>query len=337
MSTIENRSTLWDKFIKGLSAKLYDISSQVDMDYSLATVGSLWIQNNNGTWLFKTITSTDARITFGWISQIGDLVQTAEWANYASDSRISTYETQFDFVKYTSWIVITEEDRDDRVVDAKLSEARTLLVAWKRTMNKHMFDLFKKAFTAQASLPAHLGFYWDGVPFCSTLHPIKGTWGTQSNASATWLPLSEVNLETARVALMEQLWDKAWELLSFWTGNLILLVPPSLEKTAQIITNWVKRSWAANNDINIYDWIITVMSSKWLWAAWWGSDTAWYLIDSMFSPATLAVRRALNIWAPWIEPKNKNITIDISARYLVWNTDFRGVYWSKWAWAAYSS
>ena len=337
MSVIETRWTLWDKFIKWLAAELADIQTQVDLDYSLATEWALWIANVKWTGLFKKKTSSQARETISGISQIWDLTETWEGSDYGSDSRMSTYETQFDFRKWTSWITVTEEDIDDGLVDKKLDRAKMLLVAGKRTMNKHMFDLFNYSFTAQASLPSHLTFYGDAVPFMSTLHPIKGTGWTQSNASATWLPLTEVNLETARIALMEQKGDKAGELLSFWTSNCILLVPPALEKTAVIITNGNLRPSTANNDINIYDWLVTVMSSKWLSAASWGSDTAWYLVDSAFSSATFYERRALWIWAPYQTKSNKNVTVDISCRYLVWNSDFRGVWGSKWDWIAYAA
>ena len=338
MSTIvETRATLGASFIKGLTAELFDINAQVDKDYSLANTGALGIENNDGTSLFKTMTSTKARETISGISQIGDLQETAEGENYKSDSRISTYNTEFDWVKYTSGITITEEDRDDRIVSEKLSEARYLLIAGKRTINKHMFNLFNYAFTAQTSLPNHLTFYGDGVPLCSTIHPIKGTGGTQSNASATSIPLSETNLETGRLALKGQVGDKNGELLTYGQSNTILLVPPALEKLAVILTNGKLRPSTANNDINIYDGIMTVMSSKLLGSAGGGSDTAWFLVDSMFSPAIYGQRRALTINAPRIDGDNKNITVDISARYQVGNKDFRGLWGSLGTGAAYSS
>lgn len=338
MSTIvETSATLGDVFLKGITAELHDIKAQVDMDYSLANQGALGIENNDGTALFKTVNSTDARLTISGISQIGDMQATAEGENYKSDSRIATYETQVDWQKYTTGITITEEDRDDRIVSSKLNEARYLLISGKRTMNKHMFGLFNQAFTAQSSLSDYLGFYGDGVPFASTVHPIKGTGGTQSNASATSIPLSETNLETARIALMEQKGDKAGELTTIGGSNLILVVPTALEKLATVITKSTKRSNTANNDINVYDGMMTVMSSKLLGTAGGGSDSQWFLVDSMFSPAKLGVRKPLTIGAPYVNDQNKNITVDVSARYKVYNDDFRGFWASKGTGAAYSS
>ncbi len=174
MSTIvETTATLGDSFLEGITAELMDIQAQVDKDYSLANKGLFGIENNDGTELFKTKTSDKARETISGISQIGDLEETAEGENYKSDSRIATYNTEFNWKKYTKKMTITEEERDDRIVSDKLEETRYLLVAGKRTMNKHMFDLFNYAFTAQDSLPSHLTFYGDGKPLCSTLHPIK--------------------------------------------------------------------------------------------------------------------------------------------------------------------
>lgn len=327
MAVIETSATLGDVFLKGITATLADINAQVDKDYSLLTTTTLGVEQSDGTGLFKNKTSDKARETVAGISQIGDLQETAEAEDYKSDSRLATYETQFDWQKYTQGITITEEDRDDQIVDAKLDRARYLLVAGKRTMNQHALNVINFSQTAQASLPNELTFYGDGVPLASVIHPIKGTGGTQSNASANGIPLTEVNLETARIALMGQVGDKAGEALGFGRSNLILLVAPALEKQAVIITKSTKRSNTANNDMNIYrDGMMTVMSSQLLSTAQGGLDTRWALIDSMQSPLIFWTRRPLTMGASYITNSNKNLTIDISARYKVGNTDFRGTW-----------
>lgn len=335
---IETTSTLGASMIKGLTAEIYEINAQVDKDYSLANSGALGIENNDGTSIFKTMTSDKARETISGISQIGNLQQTSQGEDYKRDSRIPTYNTEFDWVKYTNGITITEEDRDDRIVSEKLSETRTLLISGKRTINQHMFDLFNYGFTAQASLPDHLTFYGDGTPLFSTIHPVKGTGGTQSNASAVGLPLSETNLEVARLALRGQVGDKNAELLNYGNNSLVLLVPPALEKLALQITRSKKRSGTANNDLNIYDGAsITVMSSQLISAAAGGSDTQWFLLDSMMSPATFGQRRALTLGSPYVDNDNKNLNFDISARYKVGPKDFRGTWASKGDGIAYSA
>jgi len=339
MSVIETRATLGDKFVKGLSADLFDVINQADDAYALAMDSALGVEANQATALWKNITSSQARETFSGKTGIGYLQLTGEGEDYKSDSRASTYETQFNWVKYTSSITITEEDIEDRIVDRKLSEARDLLIGGKMTMNKHAFDLFNYAFTAQASLPSYLTYYGDGVPFCSTVHPIKATTTsntTQSNASSTSIALTEVNQETARQDLRRQTDDKDLP-SSYGSGKVIALVPDSLEKQAVIINNGKLRSNTANNDINIYDGIVTVISSKWINSQNGGSDTAWFLIDSMKSPAIFGTRRGLSVRKPYVTDSNQNVTTPISARYQVGNTNFRGVWGSKGDGSSYSS
>ena len=111
-------------------------------------------------------------------------------------------------------------------------------------------------FTAQASIPqaAAISAYGDAQPLCSVQHTRKDGGTAQSNASSTGITLSETNLETARLALMNQLDDRG-KPMRVGTNKLILVVPPALEKTAVVATRGEKRSGTANNDINIYDGI----------------------------------------------------------------------------------
>ena len=332
---IETRATLGDKFIKGLAADLYDVKSQADDAYALAMDSALGVEANQMTRIWREKKSSQARETIAGKSGTGYMTDTSEGEDYASDSRIATYETQFNFRKLTNSITITEEDIEDRIVDQRLDEARDLFFFFNMTMNRDAFNVLNKAFTAQASLPDILTYYGDGKPLASTLHPIKGTGGTQSNASATSLPLTEVNLETARTALRNQLDDRGLP-SSYGSGRLALIVPVELEKQAVIITNGKLRPNTANNDINVYDGTVTVISSKWLNTANGGLDTQWALVDTMKSPLIFFTRRPLSIGAPYLTNSNKNVTTDVSARYQVGNDDFRGLYASKGDGSTYS-
>jgi len=338
MSVIETRATLGDSFIKGLSAKLYDIKNQADLAYSLAMPSALGVENNTFTGLFRTLKSDAAREEIASKTGTGYGTITAEGADFASDSRVAGYTTQFNFKKLTNGITITLEDREDKIVSKKLDEMKDLLVGAKQTINRDAFSIFNNAFTAQTSLPSILTYYGDGVPVCSTVHPIKASTTsntTQSNASATSIPLTEINLETARTALRRQTDDKDLP-MSIGSGKLILVVPDSLEKQAQIITNGKLRPNTANNDINIYDGIITVISTKWINAQNGGSDTAWFLVDSMKSPLIYFNRKGITT-SIYETKSNKNVTTDYYTRYQVGNDDFRGIWGSKGTGAAYSS
>ncbi len=338
-SVIETRATLGAEFIKGLTAKVYDIQNQVDQAYSLEINSALGTEKNKFTSLFKTLKSDKARETIISKTGLGYATQTAEGADFASDSRIGGYKTEFDFSYLkTNGVTITLLDQKDRLVDTRLSELRDLMVSAKMTQDKDAFDLFNKSFTAQASLSndKHLTFYSDGVPLCSTLHPYAdGSGTTQSNASTTSLPLNEVNLEIARTALRRQVDDRGMP-SNIGSGRMILLVPDALEKQAVIITKGEKRSNTANNDINIYDGICTVISSKWINSQNGGSDTAWFLIDPLKSPLVFFKRDDITS-SVYRTDSNKNVTTDFYMRYQIGNKDFRGVWGSKGDGSSYTS
>lgn len=333
---IETRGTLGDKFVKGLAAAVYDVRNQADMAYSLSIDAALGVENNQYTRLFKQWKSTQARETIASKTGVGYAEVTPEGSNYKSDSRIASYETQFNFVKPTNSVTITEEDVEDRLVSAKLDEARDLMIGMKMTMDRDAFSIFNYGFSAQTALPKTLTYYGDGKPLFSTLHPVKGVAGTtQSNASSTSIPLTEINFETARTAIRRQTDDRGLP-MNIGSGRLILLVPDSLEKQAVIIAKSKLRSNTLNNDLNIYDGIVTVISSKWINAQNGGSDTAWYVIDSLKSPFIFFLRKGITT-DTYKVPENKNVVTDISARYQIGNIDFRGAWGSKGDGSAYSS
>jgi hypothetical protein len=193
--------------------------------------------------------------------------------------------------KFTSGIAVTMEARDDadRQYKSELDEFKDLVMAAHQREAKSAFDLFNYGFTAQASLPAEIYPYGDGKPFFSVGHPRLDGGTAQANTFSTvvtQLPLSDTALELGRVNIMSQLSNRG---LPINTSNqLALLVPSALEKTAMILTSSMKRSGTANNDVNIYDGMVTVMASKWFNA---NSTTAWYLVDAGVSQLRF-IRRA---------------------------------------------
>jgi len=329
MSVIMTRSTLGPEFLKGLTADLLEVNDQTKDDLALAAEGSMAVENLKSSSIFRTMDSVNAQETIDGISSLGDLELTQEGEDYKADSFIETYKTVFKPEFYTKAVTLTKLSIDDGKIQPALDRTKKLLVAAKRTINKHTFDIFNKAFTAPASLPKHLTYYGDGVALSSTLHPIKGTGGTQSNASTTSIPLTETNLEVGILALQGQLGDKNGELLSVGDGQITLVVPTTLRKLALEITESVLRSNTANNDMNIYDGNITVMTSKRFNANSDGSDTAWFLVDSSMSPLIYLNRQGIEMSAPYLTDSNKNVTWDVSTRYKVGNDDFRGFWGSK--------
>lgn len=334
---VELRSSWGEGWISGLGAKFVEAQNQAEMAYSLGINSALGVEENKATALFKKKMSTKAEETITSKTGVGYPRQTDEGEDYAMDSRLPGYKTVFSFIKKTNGVEITEEFKDDRDKDLqdKFDEGRDIHIGFMMEFDRSAFSAFNYAFTAQASLPSDLTFYSDGKPLCSVGHPRKDGGTAQSNASATGLTLSEPNLETARQALRRQLDDRGLP-MSIGSGRLILLVPDSLEKTAAILANSTLRPNTANNDVNIYDGIITVISTKWINSQNGGSDTAWFLIDSMFSPFIFYERQGIKSRI-YVDNRNKNTIYDTSARWQVGWKNWRGVWGSKGDGAAYSS
>ncbi len=334
---VELRSSWGEGWISGLGAKFVEAQNQAEMAYSLGIKSALGVENNKATALFKEKKSTKAEETITSKTGVGYPRLTDEGEDYAMDSRLPGYKTVFSFIKKTNGVEITEEFKDDRDKDLqdKFDEGRDLNIGFMMEFDRSAFSAFNYAFTAQASLPSDLTFYSDGVPLASTLHPRKDGGDTQSNASATGLVLSDPNLEVARQALRRQLDDRGLP-MAIGSGKLILLVPDSLEKTAAILANSTLRPNTANNDINIYDGIITVISTKWINSQNGGSDTQWFLIDSLFSPFIFYERQGIKTRI-YVDNRNKNSIYDISARWQVGWKNWRGVWASKGDGAAYAS
>lgn len=334
---VETRATWGDAWIKGLGAKFAEVENQAEMSYSLGIDSALGVEANKATRLFKEKTSNKAEERHTNKTGVSYPTLTQEGQDYATDSRIPGYLTVFRFIKKTNSIEITKEEKDDRENDLsdKFDEARDLNVSMLMEFDRSAFSIFNYAFTAQASLPADITFYSDGKPLCSTSHPRKDGGTAQSNASSTGIALTETNLETGRQALRRQLDDRGLP-MAIGSGRLILLVPDSLEKSAMIFTKSVKRASTANNDLNIYDGIMTVISTKWINSQNGGSDTAWFLIDSMYSPFLFYKRQGIESTV-YVDNKNKNTIYDVSARWQVGNKNWRGVFGSKGDAQAYSA
>ena len=335
----ETRANWGAGFIAGLGAKVMEAENQADNAYVLALNSALGVETNTYTKLFKDRKTGQGRETMIKKTGVGKFVKTTEGEDYNTDDRTPGYQVQWNPIKKTSSIEVTEEDKEDRDVDIAdtMDEVTDLKVAYMMTADEDAFDLFNYAFTAQTSLPDSLTFYADGKPFGSVGHPIKDTTTsntTQSNASASGITLTETNLETGKQALRRQNDDKDLR-MNVGGGRNILLVPDALEKTAYIIAKSTKRSGTGNNDLNIYDGIVTVISTKLINSQGNGSDTQWFLIDSFHSPCIYLSRRGYKSGI-WEDKKNKNIVYDASFRYQVGNKDWRGVWASKGDGNAYS-
>jgi len=330
---IESRAT-WGDLVKGVSAKFAQVFNQSKDSYSLALKDVVATPGNKQTTLFKGMSSTASKERIVNKSGVGYLSITPEGQAYNKDSRLPGYITPFVFQKYTNSVTVTEENLSDRDYSEALGEFADLSIAGMETQDKTAFGLFNYGFTAQASVPVNYSQYGDAKPMFSVGHPRKDGGTAQSNASATGITLTEPNFETARIAMQGQLDDRG-KPMRVGTGKLILLVPPELEKTAVIITKGEKRSGTANNDVNIYDGIATVVSSQWISSAHGGSATAWFLIDPRVAKLYHWVREGLST-SRAIDNNTKDVTFYIKGRWTDGYGDWRGMWGSAGDSAAYA-
>jgi len=198
------------------------------------------------------------------ITGFGLLTQTAEGASIPYEDPIHMYDVSYVHLKYTKGFKVSEElVEDDRYTVIKKKPA-ALARSCRRTAEHLGSQVFNNAFSS--------GTGGDTKYLCSVGH-LRADGGTaQSNANGDGITLTETNLNTGLLAMRGQLDDKG---MKIGVKADVLLVPPALEKTAQILTNSQLRPGTADNDFNFYQGIVKVVSWDWL-----SSSTAWFLIDN---------------------------------------------------------
>ena len=194
----------------------------------------------------------------------GLLVKTAEGAPISYEDPVQMYDTIYVHNKYTKGFRVSEELVEDDRYNVIKKKPAALAKSCRRTAEYLAATVFNNAFSS--------GTGGDGKYLCSTLHPRADGGTAQSNASATGITLTEANLNTALLAMRAQLDDKGMKIA---VKADTIIVPPALEKTAQILTNSKFRPGTADNDFNYYEGLLKVVSWDWL-----TSSTIWFLIDS---------------------------------------------------------
>jgi hypothetical protein len=333
-------SSFYGELERGVGVKFMDVIDQGAQSYTRAVDSFLGKKEGNKlpTGIVERVNTQNQIDHFLSKASLGYPQIFSEGAAIPQDSDLIGYKTSVATQYHGSSVTITKRAIMDRDYNDKLDHAKQLARRSSELMDFRFFDLFNYAFTAQTSLPIDLVGYGDGKPMCSTLHPRLDGGSNQSNASSTGLILSDDNLETARNALQRQLDDRGKETMS-GSGKLILLVSPENEKLALQLAKSEKKINTANNNINIYDGLITVISSKWLGSASSASSaptTQWFLIDPEMAQLKFLMRQDI---APHMaeDANTMNKTFYITSRWAYSWADWRGIWGSKGDGAAYSS
>lgn len=239
------------------------------------------------------------------------------------------FKTRYTHRLWKRGIKITKELYDDEQYRVFKDLASKLGKAAGRTIDSEAFSVFHNGFnTANVS-------YGDNKPLFSTSHTRADGGTAQSNASSTSIPMTEPNLETALVALREQLDDRG-ELISMADGPVLLLVPLALEKLAVEITGSQLKSATANNDLNYYVGRVNVLATRWVGNAAGGSDTAWFLLAQESHRLNIFQREAFSVMDDY-DFDTDVLKMKGRARFSYGWSDWRGTWGSQGTGAAYSS
>lgn len=270
--------------------------------------------------LFHVNNSTKQSETDSAVSGFGLFQQTAEGDPIQYEDPVQMYDVTYVHLKYTKGFKVTEELYEDDQYNVIARKPRALAKSARRTVEYYAASVFNNAFST-----SYTG--GDAKPLISTAHPRSDGGTAQSNASATGLVLNDDNLETGKLAMRGQKDDKGMKIMAK-AGTI--LVSPTLEKTARILTGSTQRPESADNDINV---------NRGLGVVVWDyidSSTAWFLIDK-------DLHELQWFWRKRPEFKQDNAfdtgvaLFKMRMRFSKGFSDWRGVWGSKGDGAAYSS
>jgi len=216
--------------------------------------------------LFHVNSSTKQDEKDSAVSGFGLMASTGEGEQVNYEDPVQMYDVRYTHGKYTKGFKISEELYEDDQYNIMNKKPAALARCARRTSEFHAANVFNRSFTA-----GYLG--GDAMRLISIQHPRSDGGAAQSNASATGIPLTEVNLETGRIASRGQLDDKGMR-IQIMPDTLV--VPVNLEKTANIIVRSTGRSGTSDNDYNFNQGKFKVIAWEYLTV----NTTAWFLIDS---------------------------------------------------------
>jgi len=286
------QTSSWGDFLAGVSARIDEIIVETaDLTPSFL-----------GTGLWKSVKADSLKHNTEGASGLNYLEIFDEGDSIKEDETSPQYSTSYVMKQFGKIVSISQMLAETRPseLETKLDEVKQQRIAANRTLNKHAWQVLVNGFsTTDISSNFPISKLNDAVSMYSTAHTsrVAGV-SNRSNRLTSDPILSETNLFTAIKIIREQL--NARGLPMGIEGMFTLVVPPALEKLAVEITKSETRSNTANNDLNYYDGIVTVISSVYIGAANSGSDTAWYVFAN--DPMNLAMR-----YVYLIEPKIEQV------------------------------
>lgn len=326
---MENKTT-WGDAIRGVGISFLEFFSQSDLS-----------QVAGWDAIIKTIRSNDAVSHFSGKTGAGFLQRFSDGSTIPSLNRYKLFDTSVSHDPVGGRLEITRQTILYRDFQGVFDETKDLIRSVKLYLSRAGAQIFNRSFTSGDGVTAgtRVVQYADGSPLASTSHPRADGGTAQSNASSTSIPLTETNLETGRIALLNQLADDGVPMMD--PGQIYLVVGINNDKLGQIITKSDKRSGTTNNDINIYSGgAVSLISSSWLDSgisgSGVGSNTQWFLVASNWFKAAIVISAGPEL--EFLKDKDtKSGLWDVILDLGVISYDWRGFYASQGNNAAYSS
>ena len=310
--------------VKGIDAKFLEVFDE-NVDAYKSSLDTLFRQR-------KSVQKREhTRLKAG----TGLLVKKDEGGPYTYDNQKPSFETNYYHNTYGKGVMVTLEEIEDKDYQDKLDEFTDLARSARQTMDMSMAQVLNGGFTTNRVVNGiEISRLNDNVPLFSTVHPLYGQSSTQSNASATSIPLSDTNLETARIALTQQTTDDNQPLTL--SSRLVLVVPPALRKLATQLAKSEQTPQDANNAVNVYKGEIDVMEVTWISAMFGGSDTAWFLMAPEQAKLMFITRVAPSMGID-VDSETDDRKYKVRARWSVGYSDWRRTWASKGDGSAYAS
>jgi len=324
--SIETRGT-WTDLIGGVGLEIAEVFDQGQEEY-IPGIGRV----------IQSVGATGAQETYTGKTGVGEVSIFDDGDDMPGGKRYKTYNTTVVWNNYGKFIDVTANTIEDRDYKAELDEMKDLSIGVNYSQDKSGMQLFNGGFATTRDVNGYrMTWYGDAVPLFSIIHPTVVPGGsTQSNASATGIIFSADNLEVGHVALIEQQTDDgiAMSLL----GKPMLMLPPSLMKEGQEVTQSQLDPDTANNTINVYvGGMKTDMAvSTHLANVNGGSDTAWSMSVPNRAKLFHQTRRGATLDQD-INIKNKVATFTVDARWANSVKDWRRTWGSKGDVTAYAS
>lgn len=314
----------WTDLIAGVGLQMAEVFDQGQEEY-LPGIG----------YVLNTSTGVGAQRNFSGKTGIGEIAYFDDGDDVPGGKRYKTYTTKVMYNNYGKFIDVTANTIDDRDFDSELDEMKDLSTGANFSQDKSGMQIFNGGFATTIVVNGYkMSWYGDGKPLFSTIHPtvVPGA-STNSNASSTGIKFGHDNLETGKVAMIEQHTDDGLPLALL--GKMALVVPPQLQREAMEETNSELTPETANNAINVYKGTQDITMSLFLSASNGGSDTAWFLTVPTKAKLFHETRKS-----PTLESdtsiKNKVVTFTVDARWADYVKDWRRTWASKGDLATYS-